>query len=170
MPTDEKQRLINSSNNDNSVSYYGSTNTEATPLVTQQVEKLPYDAYDNVQPSFFQRLNASLGVVFTTLNTMVGSTLLAIPWGFRESGVVLGGIIFVVLGLISYYTCTLVVKSVIEKQQERLEETKHDPSKIVEVDFSEVCVSYLGTWSKYVALATSVVILVCVQKNVLHNK
>lgn len=161
----EKQRLLNSTDVATAPAPYygstnGSTNAETTPLVTK-VEALAYDAYDNVQPNFFQRLSASLGVVFTTLNTMVGSTLLAIPWGFGESGIVLGCIIFVILGLISYYTCTLVVKSVIEKQQERLEETKSDPSKIVEVDFAEVCVFYLGKWSKYVALATSVIILVC---------
>jgi len=41
---------------------------------------------------------------------MVGSTLLSIPWGFRQSGIVLGCIVFFLIAFISYYTCTLVVR------------------------------------------------------------
>lgn len=52
----------------------------------------------------------SLAAIFSIWNTMVGSTFLTIPWGFRQSGIVLGCIIFFLVGIVSYYTCCLVVK------------------------------------------------------------
>jgi len=112
------------------------------------------------QPSFFQKAGASMSVIFSTLNTMVGSTLLAIPWGFRESGLVLGLIVFFGIGIISYYTCTLVVRTIIDKQEELLEQRKKDPNVQVEVDFPDVCVLVLGRWAKILALIVSIAILV----------
>ena len=66
----------------------------------------------------------SLTTIFSIWNTMVGSGLLTIPWGYSNSGLALGIskqynlnvntmllVITVISFLISYYTCYLVLKT-----------------------------------------------------------
>ncbi|KAG2382347.1 hypothetical protein C9374_005549 [Naegleria lovaniensis] len=57
-----------------------------------------------------KRSSGTISTIFSIINTMVGSTILSLAWGFTQSGLYLGIIVFVLVGLISYYTCNLVVQ------------------------------------------------------------
>lgn len=76
---------------------------------------------------------------------MCGSTLLACPWGFHESGLIPSVLSIIIVGLCSYYTCTLIIKHTTMQGED---------------DFGDVSVKVLGKWSQYLALIVSVVILV----------
>eukprot|EP01121_Diplochlamys_sp_Union-15-3_P012982 TRINITY_DN3960_c0_g2_i2.p1 TRINITY_DN3960_c0_g2~~TRINITY_DN3960_c0_g2_i2.p1 ORF type:complete len:358 (-),score=26.03 TRINITY_DN3960_c0_g2_i2:23-1066(-) len=52
----------------------------------------------------------SLVTIFSLWNTMMGSSLLTLPWGFSESGLIMGIITLLVVGVLTWYTCTLIVK------------------------------------------------------------
>lgn len=53
---------------------------------------------------------SSLMTIFSVWNTMMGSGLLALPWGFSEAGIAGGFAIVAAVGLLSWYTCFLVIK------------------------------------------------------------
>ncbi|KAL0486033.1 sodium-coupled neutral amino acid transporter [Acrasis kona] len=113
----------------------------------------------------------SISTIFSIWSTMIGSTFLLMPWGFYKSGLTLGVIIFFCVGLISYYTCTLITRhSKVHKHlmkvatsppdsdiRLRLIKPKFTGSDIV--DFSEVCVHHLGRWSQILALVASILIM-----------
>lgn len=52
---------------------------------------------------------SSWSTIFSIWNTMIGSTLVALPYGFSQSGILLGLGIIVLVGSISCYTCNLVL-------------------------------------------------------------
>eukprot|EP00761_Pharyngomonas_kirbyi_P010361 gb/GECH01010381.1/.p1 GENE.gb/GECH01010381.1/~~gb/GECH01010381.1/.p1 ORF type:complete len:480 (+),score=58.23 gb/GECH01010381.1/:1-1440(+) len=85
---------------------------------------------------------SSFAVIFTICNTMVGSTMLSIPWGLRQAGDLLGTLAVFAVGLISFYTCTLVIR--------------HGHGQI---DFSDVCQQHLGRWSQILSLVASCIVL-----------
>lgn len=60
---------------------------------------------------------------------MVGSSLLALPWAFSESGIIAGVAICLVTFLVGFYTCRLMLASSI-----------HDD------DFSDTVYKYFGDW------------------------
>lgn len=53
---------------------------------------------------------SSIMTIFSVWNTMMGSGLLALPWGFSEAGIFGGIAIVILVGLLAWYTCWLVVK------------------------------------------------------------
>mmetsp|Transcript_12476 Transcript_12476/g.18648 ORF Transcript_12476/g.18648 Transcript_12476/m.18648 type:complete len:546 (+) Transcript_12476:67-1704(+) len=89
--------------------------------------------------------SSSFSVIFSIWNTMVGSTMLSLPWAIREAGVIPGIIILCFMATISFYTCTLVVQNT---TMEKLS------------DFGDICVKSLGQWSRILALIASSIILV----------
>jgi solute carrier family 38 (sodium-coupled neutral amino acid transporter), member 9 len=42
---------------------------------------------------------------------MMGSSLLALPWGFSQSGLTVGAVTVFVIGILSFYSCYLIVKN-----------------------------------------------------------
>eukprot|EP01012_Entosiphon_sulcatum_P014067 TRINITY_DN1918_c0_g1_i1.p1 TRINITY_DN1918_c0_g1~~TRINITY_DN1918_c0_g1_i1.p1 ORF type:complete len:518 (+),score=54.88 TRINITY_DN1918_c0_g1_i1:65-1618(+) len=84
----------------------------------------------------------SLSIIFTIWTTMCGSTMLTMPWAFRQAGLVMGLVIFFVMFTLSYYTVYLVVKH-------------GDPFQ----DFLELSARLLGKWAKHLGFATSVFII-----------
>ncbi|ETW08246.1 hypothetical protein, variant [Aphanomyces invadans] len=66
---------------------------------------------ENLAPSSSNRVfQSSWATVFSIWNTMIGSTLVALPYGFSCSGVLLGIGIVILVGVICCYTCNLVVR------------------------------------------------------------
>jgi hypothetical protein len=57
------------------------------------------------------RTQGSLTTIFSTANTMLGSSLLALPWGFTQSGFIVGLAVVLIIGLICFYTASLIVKN-----------------------------------------------------------
>lgn len=60
----------------------------------------------NYQPS---KKISSVMTIFTIWNTMVGSSLLTLPWAFAHGGLFVSFIIALICGLSSMYTCLLIV-------------------------------------------------------------
>ena len=56
------------------------------------------------------KYQSSLSTVFSIWNTMIGSTLVALPYGFSTSGLFLGLGIVISMGSICCYTCNLIVR------------------------------------------------------------
>lgn len=48
--------------------------------------------------------------IFALWNTMVGASVLAVPWAFTESGVVLGAVVAALMTVVMGYTASLVVR------------------------------------------------------------
>ena len=53
--------------------------------------------------------NSSIYTIFSIWNTMVGSSLVALPWAFANSGIILGILISLTICLISLYTTYLYI-------------------------------------------------------------
>ncbi|XP_078573678.1 neutral amino acid transporter 9-like isoform X2 [Branchiostoma floridae x Branchiostoma japonicum] len=79
----------------------------------------------------------SLITIFSIWNTMMGTSLLSMPWALGKAGFVLGLVIMVVMAGLTLYTCYRVIKSVEGVDQE---------GEVLE--FSDVCRHYLGRWGE----------------------
>ncbi|TRY84235.1 hypothetical protein DNTS_028929 [Danionella cerebrum] len=55
--------------------------------------------------------NPSIITIFAIWNTMMGTSILSIPWGIKQAGFTLGIIIIVLMGLLTLYCCYRVLKS-----------------------------------------------------------
>merc|ERR1712137_1019684 len=74
---------------------------------------------------------------------MMGSSLLALPWGFGESGLATGLVLVFVIGALCAYTATLIVR--------------HGKDS---ADFFYLCSDYLGKWGKLLCWLSSVSVLI----------
>lgn len=63
--------------------------------------------------------SGSISIILSCWNTMVGSAVVALPWAFQSSGIVLGVMVSFVSFVVSFYTCALI-----------LETAKHDDDYI----------------------------------------
>jgi sodium-coupled neutral amino acid transporter 9 len=52
---------------------------------------------------------SSIMTIFSVWNTMMGSGLLTLPWGFSEAGLVGGTAVVIIVGLLAWYTCYIVL-------------------------------------------------------------
>ena len=50
-------------------------------------------------------------IIFACWNTMVGSAMVSLPWSFQSSGILLGLIVSFTSFVISFYTCSLIIKT-----------------------------------------------------------
>ncbi|KAH3743544.1 sodium-coupled neutral amino acid transporter 9 [Pelomyxa schiedti] len=91
------------------------------------------------QPKKYQ---SSFLTIFSVWNTMMGTALLSMPWGFSQSGIWGGLLVVVVMGSCTLYTAMLVMN--VGKGS---------------IDFIDVCEQYLGLPGKIVAWAGSIMVL-----------
>ncbi|KAK1884099.1 Sodium-coupled neutral amino acid transporter 9 [Dissostichus eleginoides] len=94
--------------------------------------------------------NPSIITIFAIWNTMMGTSILSIPWGIKQAGFTLGIIILILTGLLMLYCCYIVLKS---------------PKAIPYVDtsdweFPDVCRYYFGKFGQWSSLVFSMVSLV----------
>uniref|UniRef100_A0A7I4YDI7 Aa_trans domain-containing protein n=1 Tax=Haemonchus contortus TaxID=6289 RepID=A0A7I4YDI7_HAECO len=87
---------------------------------------------------------------FSIWNTMMGVSLLSMPWGLYQAGFAFGLFILLLMCLLCLYTSYLVVKS-----PESLEK-----SDAVDVEFAKICQIYFGKPGAITALVFSIMILV----------
>lgn len=85
----------------------------------------------------------SLPFICTVCSTMMGSTLMSLPWAFQNAGLVASLIMISLVAVVSYYTCFLILRW-----------GAYPLGNFS--DFSDLCCHYLGTWSRHVANGTSV--------------
>uniref|UniRef100_A0A3Q2NQM5 Neutral amino acid transporter 9 n=1 Tax=Fundulus heteroclitus TaxID=8078 RepID=A0A3Q2NQM5_FUNHE len=94
--------------------------------------------------------NPSIVTIFAIWNTMMGTSILSIPWGIKQAGFTLGIIILIFTGLLMLYCCYIVIKS---------------PKAIKGVDtsnweFPDVCRFYFGKSGQWSSLVFSMVSLI----------
>eukprot|EP00929_Paragymnodinium_shiwhaense_P067949 TRINITY_DN34153_c0_g2_i2.p1 TRINITY_DN34153_c0_g2~~TRINITY_DN34153_c0_g2_i2.p1 ORF type:complete len:602 (-),score=85.37 TRINITY_DN34153_c0_g2_i2:146-1951(-) len=90
----------------------------------------------------------SLGFIFTVMNTMMGSTLMTLPWGFNRAGLIAATVLTILFGVVSFYTCGLIMEWGAIRPTETYAE------------FADLCELYLGQRAKQVANLTSIFIIV----------
>ncbi|KAK5900467.1 hypothetical protein CgunFtcFv8_025425 [Champsocephalus gunnari] len=94
--------------------------------------------------------NPSFITIFAIWNTMMGTSILSIPWGIKQAGFTLGIIILILTGLLMLYCCFIVLKS---------------PKAIPYMDtldweFPDVCRYYFGAFGQWSSLVFSMVSLI----------
>ncbi|XP_058472708.1 neutral amino acid transporter 9 [Solea solea] len=94
--------------------------------------------------------NPSIVTIFAIWNTMMGTSILSIPWGIKQAGFTLGILILILIGLLMLYCCYIVLKS---------------PKAIPYVDtshweFPDVCRYYFGAFGQWSSLVFSMVSLI----------
>ncbi|KAF4107872.1 neutral amino acid transporter 9 [Onychostoma macrolepis] len=94
--------------------------------------------------------NPSIVTIFAIWNTMMGTSILSMPWGIKQAGFTLGIIIIVLMGLLTLYCCYRVLKS-----------TKSIPYvDASDWEFPDVCKYYFGGFGKWSSLVFSLVSLI----------
>ncbi|KAL0211836.1 hypothetical protein RCL1_005462 [Eukaryota sp. TZLM3-RCL] len=53
-------------------------------------------------------LQSGAVAIFSIVSTMLGSSVLAMPWGMQNSGFIYGWILAIIIGSVCFYTCTLL--------------------------------------------------------------
>ncbi|XP_059213581.1 neutral amino acid transporter 9 [Centropristis striata] len=94
--------------------------------------------------------NPSIITIFAIWNTMMGTSILSIPWGIKQAGFTLGILILIFTGLLMLYCCYIVLKS---------------PKAIPYMDtsdweFPDVCRYYFGKFGQWSSLVFSMVSLI----------
>lgn len=94
--------------------------------------------------------NPSIVTIFAIWNTMMGTSILSIPWGIKQAGFTLGIIIVILMGLLTLYCCYRVLKS-----------TKSIPYiDTSDWEFPDVCKYYFGAFGQWSSLFFSLVSLI----------
>ncbi|KFO53850.1 Putative sodium-coupled neutral amino acid transporter 9, partial [Corvus brachyrhynchos] len=94
--------------------------------------------------------NSSLVTIFMIWNTMMGTSILSIPWGIKQAGFTSGIILILLMGILTLYCCYRVVKS---RQMIPLTDTSN-------WEFPDVCKYYFGSFGQWSSLIFSMVSLV----------
>ncbi|XP_054843187.1 neutral amino acid transporter 9 isoform X2 [Eublepharis macularius] len=94
--------------------------------------------------------NSSMVTIFMIWNTMMGTSILSIPWGIKQAGFTTGVVIILLMGLLTLYCCYRVVKS-------RSMIPSTDTSAW---EFPDVCQYYFGSFGQWSSLLFSLVSLI----------
>ncbi|XP_077753961.1 neutral amino acid transporter 9 isoform X1 [Canis aureus] len=94
--------------------------------------------------------NTSLVTIFMIWNTMMGTSILSIPWGIKQAGFTTGMCVIMLMGILTLYCCYRVVKS---------------RAMISSVDtttweYPDVCRYYFGSFGQWSSLLFSLVSLI----------
>lgn len=94
--------------------------------------------------------NSSIVTIFMIWNTMMGTSILSIPWGIKQAGFTTGVAVVFLMGLLTLYCCYRVVKS---RGAIPSIDTSH-------WEFPDVCQYYFGSFGRWSSLLFSMVSLV----------
>ncbi|XP_042611238.1 sodium-coupled neutral amino acid transporter 9 [Cyprinus carpio] len=142
------------------VHYYGRLTASSDPLLVPPDHVIPSPEdiyiYSPLGTAFKVRggdstaKNPSIVTIFAIWNTMMGTSILSMPWGIKQAGFTLGIIIIVLMGLLTLYCCYRVLKS-----------TKSIPYvDTSDWEFPDVCKYYFGGFGKWSSLVFSLVSLI----------
>ncbi|XP_069780474.1 neutral amino acid transporter 9 isoform X1 [Narcine bancroftii] len=93
--------------------------------------------------------NPSIVTIFSIWNTMMGTSILSLPWGLKEAGFTFGIILIVLMSMLMLYCCYRVVKS-------RQTVVHLDTSSW---EFPDVCKYYFGSFGQWSSLLFSLISL-----------
>ncbi|XP_054207718.1 neutral amino acid transporter 9 isoform X5 [Homo sapiens] len=94
--------------------------------------------------------NTSLVTIFMIWNTMMGTSILSIPWGIKQAGFTTGMCVIILMGLLTLYCCYRVVKS--RTMMFSLDTTTWE--------YPDVCRHYFGSFGQWSSLLFSLVSLI----------
>ncbi|XP_031821008.1 sodium-coupled neutral amino acid transporter 9 isoform X3 [Sarcophilus harrisii] len=94
--------------------------------------------------------NTSLVTIFMIWNTMMGTSILSIPWAIKQAGFTTGISIIILMGLLTLYCCYRVVKS----------RTMIPSLDTTNWEFPDVCKYYFGSFGHWSGLLFSMVSLI----------
>lgn len=94
--------------------------------------------------------NSSLVTIFMIWNTMMGTSILSIPWGIKQAGFTTGMCIIMLMGLLTLYCCYRVVKS----------RSMICTSDTTTWEYPDVCKHYFGSFGQWSSLLFSLVSLI----------
>jgi len=122
--------------------YYAKLHHKEKLIIPDHV--LPAYLFIPVLPSAGYK-QSSLVTIFAIWNTMMGSSLLSLPWAVSQSGFAVGIFAIVLMGFICFYTCYLVMKGA----------DSMDKSNYAALEFTDVCEHYLGKIGKLTSIIFS---------------
>uniref|UniRef100_A0A1I7ZIQ5 Aa_trans domain-containing protein n=1 Tax=Steinernema glaseri TaxID=37863 RepID=A0A1I7ZIQ5_9BILA len=105
---------------------------------------LPFDDFKDESGK-----QGSIVTIFSIWNTMMGTSLLAMPWALQQAGLAWGLFLMLTMAFLALYTAYRVVQSP--------EGLTVNGSAIAE--FSDVCRYYWGKWGEMIAVVFSIVVL-----------
>nr|XP_056704305.1 neutral amino acid transporter 9 [Euleptes europaea] len=94
--------------------------------------------------------NSSLVTIFMIWNTMMGTSILSIPWGIKQAGFTTGIVVILLMGLLTLYCCYRVLKS----------RTTIPSTDTSAWEFPDVCQYYFGSFGQWSSLLFSLVSLI----------
>ncbi|KAM9253562.1 neutral amino acid transporter 9 isoform 3-T4 [Dugong dugon] len=94
--------------------------------------------------------NSSLVTIFMIWNTMMGTSILSIPWGIKQAGFTTGMCVIMLMGLLTLYCCYRVVKS----------RTMISSLDTTTWEYPDVCRYYFGSFGQWSSLLFSLVSLI----------
>nr|XP_044994913.1 sodium-coupled neutral amino acid transporter 9 isoform X2 [Jaculus jaculus] len=94
--------------------------------------------------------NTSLVTIFMIWNTMMGTSILSIPWGIKQAGFTTGMCVIVLMGFLTLYCCYRVVQS----------RTMICSSDTTTWEYPDVCRHYFGAFGQWSSLVFSLVSLI----------
>ncbi|XP_045421614.1 sodium-coupled neutral amino acid transporter 9 isoform X1 [Lemur catta] len=94
--------------------------------------------------------NTSLVTIFMIWNTMMGTSILSIPWGIKQAGFTTGICVIILMGLLTLYCCYRVVKS----------RTMISSVDTTTWEYPDVCRHYFGSFGQWSSLLFSLVSLI----------
>ena len=71
---------------------------------------------------------------------MMGTSMLSMSWGLQQSGFLLGLVLIIGLGMITFYTANRVLRS-----------QYHVPRNVVVFEFGDIAKHFLGRWAELMA-------------------
>ncbi|XP_062067959.1 neutral amino acid transporter 9 [Lepus europaeus] len=94
--------------------------------------------------------NTSLVTIFMIWNTMMGTSILSIPWGIKQAGFTTGMCVIMLMGVLTLYCCYRVVKS----------RTMISSLDTTTWEYPDVCRYYFGSFGQWSSLIFSLVSLI----------
>uniref|UniRef100_A0A914EHN2 Amino acid transporter transmembrane domain-containing protein n=1 Tax=Acrobeloides nanus TaxID=290746 RepID=A0A914EHN2_9BILA len=106
---------------------------------------LPFDEFKDQEGK-----QGSLVTIFSIWNTMMGTSLLAMPWALNQAGLVFGIFLMLAMAFIAVYTAYRVVQS---------PQNLTMPVDSAQAEFSDVCRYFWGKKGEYISVFFSIVVL-----------
>ncbi|XP_060606237.1 neutral amino acid transporter 9-like isoform X2 [Ruditapes philippinarum] len=143
---------------------YGSHDSETSAVVSRYkyYTKLAphsdssFTMPDHVVPGLFiiteivkiQGSQSSIITIFSLWNTMMGTSLLSMPWAINQAGFTCGILLLLAMAALMLYTSYRILHSV---------KCLNSSNEVIE--FSDVCREYLGRWAEVIAFVSSLLTL-----------
>ncbi|XP_052689089.1 sodium-coupled neutral amino acid transporter 9-like [Crassostrea angulata] len=108
---------------------------------------VPPDFYI-VVPIITEGKQSSLITIFSLWNTMMGTSILSMPWAIRQAGFATGISLLLLMAILMFYTSYRILKAM--QSMGKLDSG---------IDFSDVCHMILGRWAQVLAVVSSLLTL-----------